>query len=358
MSDEEASLGPGLYQPAGSMPPRVGQGYPPEAPDPGVLAAARAMLRERGVQSPARRERALSVALDRDVWVKYESFLPVGSFKLRGALWAVGQARSGGAKAVVTASTGNHGQGMALAGLQMGVPVTVFIPAGVDALKQRRMGDLGAELRTAGAVLTEAEAAAQRFADEIGGTYVEDGESADLLAGAASIGAEILDQVPAVDTVIAPVGGGNLAAALCLAMSAATAPVRLIGVQSTAAPAVTLSWLNREAVRRPCRTLAGGLATEHPGGLALAVLCARLDAMGLVDEDDLWSALRWTYDLLGHNLELAAAAPFAALRRFGSSIPGETVVVVASGACISAGQLAAALSGQSRQDWIGASAAG
>ena len=85
--------------------------------------------------------------------------------------------------------------------------------------------------------------------------------------------------------------------------------------------------------------------------LALLVSC-------LVDEDDLWCALRWTYDLLGHNLELAAVAPFAALRRFGSSIPGDTVVVVASGACISADQLAAALSGQSRQGWIGASAAG
>jgi threonine dehydratase len=134
--------------------------------------------------------------------------------------------------------------------------------------------------------------------------------------------------------------------------------VRLIGVQSTAAQAVTVSWLNRAAARRPCTTLAGGLATEHPGGLALAVLCTRLDAMCLVDEDDLWSAVRWTYDLLGHNLELAATAPFAALRRFGSSIPGDTVVVVASGACIGAGQLAAALSGQSRTDWIGASATG
>ena len=358
MSDKEASLSPGMYQPVGWMPARTGKGYPPGAPGPGVLAAAKAMLGERGVHSPARRERALSAALNRDVWVKYESFLPVGSFKLRGALWAVRQASGRGAKAVVTASTGNHGQGMALAGLLMGVPVTVFIPSGVDALKQRRMRDLGAELRIAGAVLTEAEADARRFADEIGGTYVEDGESADLLAGAASIGAEILDQVPAADTVIAPVGGGNLAAALCLAMSDATAPVRLIGVQSAAAPAVTVSWLNQEAVRRPCTTLAGGLATEHPGGLALAVLCARLDAMCLVDEDDLWHALRWTYDLLGHNLELAAVAPFAALRRFGSSIPGDTVVVVASGACISADQLAAALSGQSRQGWIGASAAG
>lgn len=356
MSDREVSLGPGMYEPAGSKPPGAGNGHPPEAPDPSVLAAARAVLRERGLHSPAWPERALSVALDREVWVKYESFLPVGSFKLRGALWAVRQASSGGAKAVVTASTGNHGQGMALAGQMVGVPVTVFIPSGVDALKQRRMRDLGAELRVAGGVLTEAEAEARRFADEIGGIYVEDGESADLLAGAASIGAEILDQVPAADTVIAPVGGGNLAAALCLGMSGA--PVRVIGVQSTAAPAVTVSWLKREAVWRPCTTLAGGLATEHPGGLALAVLCDRLDAMCLVDEDDLWRGLRWTYDLLGHNLELAAAAPFAALRRFGSSIPGDSVVVVASGACIGTDQLAAALSGQSRQDWIGASGAG
>lgn len=115
MSDKQAPLGPGIYQTASSMPPRASRTRLPGAPERSVLAAARTMLRERGVHSPAWPERALSVALDRDVWVKYESFLPVGSFKLRGALWAVRQARSRGAKVVVTASTGNHGQGMALA---------------------------------------------------------------------------------------------------------------------------------------------------------------------------------------------------------------------------------------------------
>ena len=151
------------------------------------------------------------------MWVKYESFLAVGSFKLRGATWAVGRAKARGAPGVVTASTGNHGQGIAYAANQADMPVTVFVPSGIDAVKQRRMQDFGAELHTAGTQLSDAEAGAIRWAAETGAAYIEDGENAALMAGAASIGAEILEQVPGVDTIIAPVGGGNLAAALCLA---------------------------------------------------------------------------------------------------------------------------------------------
>jgi threonine dehydratase len=319
---------------------------------PAALSAARARLNELGIQTPAYLSPVLSDRFGREVWVKYEAFLATGSFKLRGAIWAVDRAKAGGATGIVTASTGNHGQGIALAGRRAGMPVTVFMPEGTEAVKQRRMQEFGAQLRTVGSRLSDAEAGAIRWAGETGASYIEDGDSGDLMAGAASIGTEILEQVPRVDAIIAPVGGGNLAAALCLAALSVNSDVALVGAQSSAAAGVTISWLRGELVRSACATLAGGLATERPGRLALDVLRRRLDLMCLVDEDDLWRGVRTAYDALGHNLELAAVAPLAAVERFGNSISGATIVLVASGSCIGSDQLAYALSGRTRGDWL------
>jgi threonine dehydratase len=321
-------------------------------PDLAALGAAQARLEELGIHTPVHLSSALSDRFGREVWVKYETFLATGSFKLRGAIWAVEQARARGASGVVTASTGNHGQGIAYAASRARIPVTVFVPNGIDAVKQRRMQEFGARLRTTGTRLSDAEAGAIHWAAETGATYIEDGENADLMAGAASIGTEILHQVPGVDTIIAPVGGGNLAAALCLAALSAGSDAALVGAQSSAAAGVTMSWVLGKPVTSACTTLAGGLATERPGRLALDVLRHRLDLMCLVDEDDLWRGVRTAYDVLGHNLELAAVAPLAALERFADSIDGATIVLVASGSCIGSDQLAFILDGRTRAEWL------
>lgn len=338
---------PGCYRRAGRSEEQA-----PAGQDLAALPVARARLRELGIYSPVHRSPALCDRFGREVWVKYESFLAVGSFKLRGAIWAVEQAKLRGASGVVTASTGNHGQGIAFAASRSSMPVTVFVPDGTDAVKQRRMREFGAQLRTAGTALSDAEAAAIQWAAQTGASYIEDGENADLMAGAASIGTEILQQVPGADTIIAPVGGGNLTAALCLAALEAGSNATLAGVQSSAAGGVTASWLAGEVVESACTTLAGGLATQRPGRLSFDVLRHRLDLMCVVEEDDLWRGVRTAYDTLGHNLELAAVAPLAALERFGDSIGGEHVVLVASGGCIGSDQLAAILRGRTRTDWL------
>ena len=324
----------------------------PASPDLAALTAARARLEELGVHTPVHLSPTLSDRFGREVWVKYEAFLAVGSFKLRGAIWAVEQAKARGASGVVTASTGNHGQGIAYAASRANVPATVFVPDGIDAVKRRRMQEFGAQLRTTGTVLSDAEAGAIQWAAETGASYIEDGENADLMAGAASIGTEILQQVPGVDTIIAPVGGGNLAAALGLAMLSAGSDAALVGTQSSAATGVTASWLRGELVQSACTTLAGGLATERPGRLALEVLRHRLDMMCVVDDEDLWRGVRTAYDVLGHNLELAAVAPLAALERFADSIGGATVVLIASGSCIGSDQLVHILQGRTRAEWL------
>ncbi len=334
---------------------------PPEGvaiPDEHELEQARDTVTARFGATPAYPADRLSEEFGADLWVKLESASPIRSFKHRGALWSVERARRSGASGVVTASTGNHGQGVALSGRELGVPVTVFTPERVDPVKRRQMLELGATLEGVGATLTDAERAAKAHAAMTGALYIEDGEDVALLAGAASIGSEIAAQIPDVSTVVVPVGGGNLIAGVALGLSDAIEGrrVRIVGVQSTAASGVTASWIDRDMRYRSCTTLAGGLATEHPGHLALSVIDRSVDLMVLVDETDLWDTIGWAFDRTGLTLELAATAAFAAVRHFPDDVIEGRTVLLATGACIERCMLTSALSGASLETWLAAEA--
>lgn len=321
---------------------------PVEPPTYSELDEARRHLRDLGIWSPTYRVPSLSRRVGRDVRVKYEIFSPIRSFKVRGALWAVAQAQRAGIRSIVTASTGNHGQGIAYAGTAIGLETTIFVPEDVDPVKFRQMTDLGARVERHGATLADAEHGAQASAAASGGQYLEDGEDPHLMAGAASVGSELLEQFPEVDTILVSVGGGNLAAAIGLALEQAGSDARLIGFQSAEAPGATASWLAGDIDRRPCLTRAGGLATDRPGCLALDVLLRRLDLMCLVDEQSLWTGVRLAYESTGYAMELAAAAPFIGMDQLPADALGDHVAIIASGGCIDATDLAVALQGGAR----------
>jgi threonine dehydratase len=137
---------------------------------------------------------------------------------------------------VACASTGNHGQGMALAGQLFGCTAVIVAPVGTNERKLDAMRRLGADLRIQGANFAEAAAIAARFAVEENLTYVEDGESPDVMAGCATLTLEVVEQLPDLQHLIVPVGGGNLVAACALVMQAVRPDVILTGVQSEAAP--------------------------------------------------------------------------------------------------------------------------
>jgi threonine dehydratase len=284
---------------------------------------------------------ALSQRYGRSVYLKLESLSPIRSFKHRGALAAV-RALAARHSRVVTASTGNHGQGVAYAATRIGIHSTVLVPANALPDKVEAIRSLGADVRVAGANLTEAQQAAEELAQQEPAAYLEDGEDPLLMAGAAGVMLEILDQLPSVGTVIVPVGGGNLIAGSLLAAEG-TNSVTVAGVQSTAAPAVYASWRTGRYVQRPCETFAGGLATERPGVLSLDVILRHLTTMGLVTENDLFAAIALAFRHTGVLLEGAAAAPLALLEQHGHEIDGDPVVLVASGSWISSDQLTEAL---------------
>jgi threonine dehydratase len=312
------------------------------------LIAARHVIGGGLASTPFERSVDFSRRFNRDVYLKLENCSPIRSFKARGALATMAALGEGErAAGVVTASTGNHGQGIAFAGQLHGVPVTVVVPTDAESPKRKAIDDLGATLIEAGRNLSEAEDEAKRFAASTGATYVEDGDHAPLMAGASTVLWEMLESEPELDTVLVPVGGGNLIAGSLMAASMLCPHLLVTGVQSQSAPGALLSWMAQEIVAAPCLTFAAGLATERPGRAALEVMRRELRQMALVTDDDLWDAMAIGYEATGLPIEGAAASGIAALERHGDEIPGGKVGIIITGGRVSASDLSYAFSRRS-----------
>ena len=330
---------PGVHrrQPSGGWPD-------PPAPDATDLEQAAAVVGAAHPPTPMVRSHQLSSRSGRDILLKLEGTSAVRSFKFRGALAAIARAAEElPGRPIVTASTGNHGQGVAFAGNRHRLEVTVVSPEGTLPEKLAAMEALGATVVVVGANLTGAEDHARTIAARDEALYIEDGESPHLMAGAATVVLEMLDETPGLDTIVVPVGGGNLIAASLLAVLARKADAAVVGVQSAAAPGATMSWMAGEITRHECATYAGGLATERPGELSLSVMHRLLSTMLLVTDDDLRQATGDAFRSLGLVVEGAAAAPLAALALHADAVLGDRVGLVVSGSWLSPAQLAESL---------------
>jgi threonine dehydratase len=341
MSAEQAAGTPHAHTGVRQRTPNTSAPHP-QVPTGEQIDAAYRSFRRSETPTPLVESVALSRRYGRSVYLKLEGLSPIRSFKHRGALAAV-HALADRYRRVVTASTGNHGQGVAYAASRVGIESTVLVPDNALPDKVQAIRALGADVRVVGANLTEAQEAAEDLAERERAGYLEDGEDPLLMAGAAGVMIEILDQLPSGGTVVVPVGGGNLIAGSLLAASRSGA-LTVVGVQSVAAPAVFDSWHAGHYVERSCDTFAGGLATERPGHLSLDVILRHLTTMGLVAEDDLFAAIAVAFRQTGILLEGAAAAPLALLEGFGAEIVGDPVVLVATGSWLSSDQLTDALS--------------
>jgi threonine dehydratase len=269
---------------------------PPTAlPSLAAVAEARRVLNTRLpvtrlVPAPALSERTGAAVL-----LKLESELPTGSFKPRGAIWALARRlREGAVHEVVASSTGNHGAAVAYAASLLGVTATIFLPAGANPVKRARITSLGARLVEGGADLAEAAVGARAHAAAAGAFFLDDATDPHLPAGPATIAAELFEQAPEAGTIVVPVGDSALIRGVAAVAQAQPHPVRVIGVQADRAPSYYLSWRAGVAVETDtCDTIADGLATRTPQPPSVAALRAAVDAMVLVGEDALLDAVAW-----------------------------------------------------------------
>jgi threonine dehydratase len=307
-----------------------------------VLAAKR-FLASHIAPTPLVQRPAVSAALGLDVWLKCECLLPTAAFKVRGGLNLVGRdptARPG----VMAASTGNHGQSLAYAGMVFGVPVTIFVPRNANPLKLAAMRASEATLVEHGVDFDEARIECARRASAEGVRYVHSGDEPFLIAGVATATLEVLESLPGVEVLIVPVGGGSGAAGACLVAKTVNRRIEVIGVQSDGAPSAYLSWRDR-TTRETERidTFAEGLATRTPFALPQGMMRELLDDFVLVSDAELYAAMRLLL-VEGHVVsEGAGAAPIAAARKLRDRLAGRSVVCWVSGGNATAESLQRAL---------------
>jgi threonine dehydratase len=314
---------------------------------PHHVIAAQQLLATYLVRTPLIYSAPLSQQTGAEVWLKCECFAEVGSFKARGALNCILQLTSAQrAQGIICASTGNHGAAMAWAATSVGSSCVVVVPHGTPEIKLRNMHNAGATVIVDGGDWGESCVIARRLADEHHLLYLEDGEDPAIMAGAGTVALEVIQQLPHVTDLLVPVGGGNFIAGCAIATKAAAAPhLRLFGVQSDAAPAVTDSMRLGEIVHRPTTSFAGGIATTAPVPQAFAIMQTHVDDMLIVPESSLYTAIGQLVRQHGFVVEGAGAAPVAALLHHTPRFRGRTVVLVLSGRNLDVPSLQCALAG-------------
>jgi len=324
--------------------PRPPRARPLRLPHGEGVARAQAALRAFLPETPLVRAELLSEALGADVWLKNETVSPIGSFKARGALTAVLRAREAGAPpGAVTSSTGNHGQGVAYAARLVEWPAHVFLPHGANPLKRRMIAALGATIHEIGTDIDEAKEAARAFADVRRLSFIDDGESLDVMEGAGTVGLEAAERLPGIDAVLVPMGSGTLAVGCAVAVKARQPGARVIAVQSSGAPAMAESFRARRAVEQPIVTLADGLACRVPARLALEGLWTFVDDAMTVPDALLLRAMGALVEHAHVLAEPAGAAGLAALWTRRAELARRRVVLVVTGANVTMDVLRSAL---------------
>jgi threonine dehydratase len=268
------------------------------------------------------------------VYFKIEGIQPTRAFKVRGGLTKlIAMPPEAHAAGVITASAGNHGQGVAYAAQAFRVPATVYVPDNANPFKVQAISRLGARVVQFGRSYDEAYREAMLARSASGATFVHAFDDPDVVTGQGTIAVELLEQLPAVDTVLVPVGGGGLIAGIACYLKARRPSIQVVGVEPGGADALTRSLAAGELVTLDrVDTMADGLAAAAPGRLALEIARDCVDRMITVDEAEMLRAIRLFFEWEHLLAEPAGAAALAALLYHYAAEASERVVVLLSGA--------------------------
>jgi len=314
------------------------------------VLAARRRLRGHLSQTAFRRYASLDAEVGHGiaVWVKHENHQPTNSFKARNGLSAVSALTpEERARGVVAASRGNHGQGVAWAGALLGTPVVICVPEGNSPEKNEAMRGLGAEVVEEGRDYDESVAVADRLVRERGLTLIHSTNNAQVIAGAATLTLEMLEQQPDLDALVFAVGGGSQSVGGLTVARALRPDLPVYGVQAEGARAIHDSWhAGAPQEADSAQTFADGLATRKTYASTFPTLREGLTDFVVVSESELAAAVR-LYLRATHNLaEGAGAAGLAGVIKLAPQLAGKKVGVVLSGGNIDEPVLRRVLAGE------------
>jgi len=297
-------------------------------------------------RTPLYQYAGLSEMLDCQVYVKHENHQPIGVFKVRGGINLLSRLNDEERKrGVITASTGNHGQSIAYAARVFGVRAIIVVPVGSNQDKVKAIERLGAELIFHGKDFDEAREHVETLSEREGYRYIHSANEPHLIAGVGTIGLEIVEDLPDVEVIIVPVGGGSGASGISIATKALNPKIEVIGVQSEAAPAAYLSWREGKPVATDfMRTFAEGLATRVGFEMTVRIMRANLSDFILVSDDEIRRAMVLILEATHNLVEGAGAAPLAAALKIKQRLKGRKVVLSLSGGNITVTSLREILS--------------
>lgn len=279
----------------------------------------------------------LSDMLGVPAYMKLENLQRTGSFKLRGATYRLSRLTDAErARGVVAASAGNHAQGVAFAARELGVDATIFMPLGAPVPKLLATKAYGATVVTEGATVDDCLALARDHAERTGAMMIHPFDHPDIIAGQGTLGLEILDDVPDVETIVVSIGGGGLVSGIATAAKAradaAGRTVRIVGVQAAATAAFPPSLAaGRPVTVERGSTIADGIAVARPGDVTFPIVRDLVDDIVTVGEDDLAKAVLTLLERTKLVAEPAGAAPVAALMAGLIEPSGPTVAVLSGG---------------------------
>ena len=270
------------------------------------------------------------------VWLKLESLQPIGAFKIRGAYTAMRRLSSAARqRGVITYSSGNHGQAVALAAKKLGLRAVVVMPETAPAVKIDGVKRWGGETVFAGRTSEDRQVRAEALAAQDGLAIVPPFDHEDIVAGQATVALEILEELPDVETIAVPVGGGGLISGVVAGIGASGSRATVWGVEPTGAPKLSRSLAAGTPVRLPSTaSLADGLITLTVGRIPFAILQRYRATVGgviLVDDDSLRDAMHYLYQECRLAIEPSGAATTAAVRSGQLKPSGPTVLVVSGG---------------------------
>jgi threonine dehydratase len=275
----------------------------------------------------------VSATAGHPLWLKCESLQPGGAFKIRGAYNMVAQlTEDERRRGVITYSSGNHGQAVAIAARALGAPAVVVMPTTAPAIKVEGAKGFGAEVIFAGTTSLHRRAKAEEVAAERGLTMVPPFDHAWIIAGQGTVGLEILEQCPDVGTVLAPIGGGGLVSGVAAAVKQSRPAVAVVGIEPSGAASMKNA-VDAGEVRtlEGAHSIADGLMAVRPGELTFAHVNKFVDRLDTVDDSEIAAAIRWLFEYARIVAEPSGAATVAAALRPAAGYRPPVVAIISGG---------------------------
>lgn len=268
-----------------------------------------------------------------DVYLKCENLQKTGSFKVRGAYNKIAKlAEEGKTKAIVACSAGNHAQGCAFAASAMGMKATIVMPKTTPIAKINATEGYGAKAELYGDCYDDAYLRAREIEKTEGAAFIHPFDDEDVIAGQGTLGLEMLEEVPDLDCVIVPAGGGGLLAGVALAVKSINPKVSVIGVQAEGAPAIALSFREKKHIATDSvYTIADGIAVKNPGDITMKIIDKYADDVVTVSDGDIASAIIHLIERTKLVVEPAGATPLALLLSGKLNVRGKKVACLLSG---------------------------